>query len=74
MLPMMALVADYTRCVLAIIVYGITGACILSSIPVPQEWWYVLFGVSGFYFAMELPPLIRRVIGSIGEPPKPGGG
>lgn len=68
--PSTAAVADYTRCILAAIMYAGTLAAILMGRSLPQEWWYAFFGVTGFFFAMELPPLAKRIMAALADVPK----
>lgn len=48
-------VADYTRCALALIIYGGTLALLLAGVAIPDRWWYAVAGITGFYFALEAP-------------------
>lgn len=69
MFPPTAVMADYTRCVLAIIMYGVTGWAVIGGNTLPQEWWYAFFGVTGFFFAMEVPTAARRIIAAVAASP-----
>ena len=43
----------YFRGALALIAVGATPAMLMSGLEIPNEWWLVVSGIVGFYFAGE---------------------
>ncbi|KKN61914.1 hypothetical protein LCGC14_0516830 [marine sediment metagenome] len=43
----------YFRGTLAVIAVGATPAMLVAGLQIPNEWWLIVSGIVGFYFAGE---------------------